>query len=100
MIPCLEDILKIIASLINCFSPPAIVNKEADAIWGDAMLDLIDKQNTLKTRIEREHLDTKRNWVDIDAAVCLLPTMTEEQLRDITFGQFPYIASVVTFSVL
>ena len=88
MIPCLEDILKVIAGLINCFSPPAILNKDADALWGEAMLHLINNQNTFKARIEREHLDTKRNWVNMDTAICLFPSITEEQLRDITFGQF------------
>ena len=88
MIPCLEDILKVIAGLINCFSPLAILNKDVDALWGEAMLHLINNQNTFKARIEREHCDTKRNWVNMDAAMCLLPCIMEEQLRDITFRQF------------
>ena len=50
------------------------------------MLHLINNQTTFKARIEREHLDTKRNWVNMDAAMCLFPSITEEQLWDITFG--------------
>ena len=88
MIPYLEDILKIIAALINCFSPSMIMNKDTDAVWGDTMLDLLDKQNKLKARIEREHLDTGRSWMNIDVAKCLFPSVTEEQLRDITFSEF------------
>ena len=78
MIPCLEDILKVIGGLINCFSPPAILNKDADALWGEAMLHLINNQNTFRARIEREHLDTKRNWVNMDAAM-VNPSLIERK---------------------
>ena len=67
-----------IADLINCFSPPAILNKDADALWGEAMLHLINNQNTFRARIEREHLDTKRNWVNMDAAM-VNPSLIERE---------------------
>ena len=63
--------------------------QEDDVAVGARMLYLSHQVNTLKERVEMEHLDTRRSTVWKEATqVVDFPRLSEERLRELTCGTY------------
>ena len=45
------------------------------------------EENALKSRLKRYDEDTKLHWCKYNAATCVFPSLTENDIHDLTFGK-------------
>ncbi|VDI02501.1 Hypothetical predicted protein [Mytilus galloprovincialis] len=106
-IPYIGDYLRIVCSICNkYFKPLSSGDPEEDQLLGCKMIYLSKQNNLLKEKIESENLDRIRSnsttWCKIDAASIEFPSITEEDLRNLTLGVYQiklaksYVAEHVT----
>ncbi|XP_076107099.1 uncharacterized protein LOC143075538 [Mytilus galloprovincialis] len=106
-IPYIGDYLRIVCSICNkYFKPLSSGDPEEDQLLGCKMIYLSKQNNLLKEKIESENLDRIRSnsttWCKIDAASIAFPSITEEDLRNLTLGVYQiklaksYVAEHVT----
>ncbi|CAG2229897.1 unnamed protein product [Mytilus edulis] len=109
-IPYIGDYLRIVCSICNkYFKPLSSGDPEEDQLLGCKMIYLSKQNNLLKEKIESENLDRIRSnsttWCKIDAASIEFPSITEEDLRNLTLGVYQiklaksYVAEHVTETV-
>ncbi|CAF3833966.1 unnamed protein product [Rotaria sp. Silwood1] len=52
------------------------------------MREMCKEENALKNRLEQYNDETKLHWSKYDAATCIFPSLTENDIRDLTFGLY------------
>ena len=51
------------------------------------MREMWKEENVLKNRLKQYDEDTKLHWSKYNAATCVFPSLTENDIRDLTFGK-------------
>ncbi|CAC5400666.1 unnamed protein product [Mytilus coruscus] len=104
-IPYIGEYLRIVCSICNkYFKPLSSGDTQEDQLLGCKMIYLSKQNNLLKEKIESENLHRIRSssWCKIDAASVDFPSITEEDLRNLTLGVYQiklaksYVAEHVT----
>lgn len=93
--------LNIICAIINAFKKTISLNTEDDTKWAAQILMLRDKQNLLQQRLEQMNHNTRKpQWKKYDARMVNFPTLTEEDVRNICFGNyyFHFICSISSYA--
>ncbi|CAF1346131.1 unnamed protein product [Didymodactylos carnosus] len=84
----LSDYTNIICGIINKYRTAAVLDRDKDSEYADKMLTRLKDTNKVKERLSRENLTHHSKWKDQDAQNYSFPQLTEQELRDITFGIF------------
>lgn len=91
-IPYIGEYVRLVSAICNKYRAPLNTgDAESDQLLGAKMKHLAKQKNTLIERIENENLARRTgDWkkMDADDAVPNFPTMTEEELRNITLGVY------------
>lgn len=86
-IPYVGGYLKIICALINKYQTPSIIDRTDGDIWATEMSELRDRCNDLQVRLERMSAAARKpQWKKYDAKMVIFPDLTEEDVRNICFG--------------
>ena len=85
------DDLDIICAIQNKYFRPAISDRLDGEQMAETMKDLLDAPNQLK-----EFLETNKghHWKKFDAQYCIFPMLMEEDVRDITLGEYNRIFAI------
>ncbi|XP_061190345.1 uncharacterized protein LOC133198237 [Saccostrea echinata] len=88
-VPHIGDYIRIICAISNKFLPPLSSAHDDDFAVAAKMLYLSCQVNTLKERVEKENLHSRKTTMWTDASsVQDFPKLSEEQLREITCGTY------------
>lgn len=88
-IPNIGDFVRIVCALINKFRPPLRKDSIEDQATAAKMIYLAKQSNAVQQRIETEGLDSRAcKWVKMNESNANFPTLSEEQLRNITVGVY------------
>ena len=87
IIPSLPDLIRIICGLVNCYQTPASRNLSND-IYGDIMLEKLNDTNKVKERVINNNLLHHSKWKKKNAEYYSFPGITEQELLNITRGEF------------
>ena len=78
--------LDIVCALINKYHLPAIANIEDGQEIAAQMRRMWKTENTLQKYLQQINLETTLRWTRYNAAMCLFPSLTEDDVRNLTFG--------------
>lgn len=88
-IPSVGDNLRIICAIINAYQNTPNIDNEEGERWTDQMLKLLHRANQLQKRLElMASSKNKPKWKKYDATMVLFPELSEEDVRNICFGEF------------
>ncbi|XP_033726042.1 uncharacterized protein LOC117315788 [Pecten maximus] len=91
-IPAIGDYVRLVAALCNRYRTPLNTGTtEGDQLVAAKMKVLASKGNALQQRVQEENLDTRNHsWKSIDVAdaVDQFPSMSEEDIRNLTIGVY------------
>ncbi|XP_062587204.1 uncharacterized protein LOC134248846 [Saccostrea cucullata] len=88
-VPHIGDYIRIICAISNKFLPPLSSAHEDEVAMAAKMLHLSRQVNTLKERVERENLNSRKTTMWTNASsIQDFPQLSEEQLREITCGTY------------
>ena len=87
IIPSLPDLIRIVSGLVNRYQTPAIKTLNND-VYGDVMLAKLNDTNKVKERVINNDLLHHSKWRKGNAEYYSFPKITEQELLDITHGEF------------
>ncbi len=90
-IPYIAPRLNIICAFINAFGSRATNNNHDGRDMAIQMRDQFHKKNMLQERLNQLNNRKKLVWKKYDAQMCIFPSLTEDDVRNIAFGQINYI---------
>jgi hypothetical protein len=96
-LPFVGDCLDIVCALINKYYCPAIANIEDGHEIAAQMREMWKVENVLQKQLEQLNQKTTLRWSKYDAAMCLFPSLTEDDIRNLTFGIHEFGSFVKTF---
>ena len=99
-LPFVADCLDIACALINKYYCPAITNIEDGQHIAAQMREMWNMENTLQKHLQQLNQETTLRWSKYNAAMCLFPSLTEDDMRNLTFGVCEFEPSVKDFVVL
>lgn len=82
----ISDYLDIICSLINKYQCPAINDIENGREIAIKMREMLTTENRLRQRLEQHTAATSLHWSQHNASNFRFPPLTEQNIRDLTFG--------------
>ncbi|CAF4010586.1 unnamed protein product [Adineta steineri] len=83
-----RDRLGIVYALINKYYRLAIENIEEGESIGQRMREIWNVENTFQKYLREINQATTLRWSKYDAAMCFFSTLTEEDVRNLTFGSY------------
>ena len=83
----MPDLIGIICGLVNRCQTPAIRNLSND-VYGDIMLEKLNDINKIKVRVINNNLIHHSKWKNGNAEYYSFPKITEQELLNITRGEF------------
>ena len=92
----ISDYLDITCALINKYQCPAVKDTESGREIAIKMCETRTNKNRLQERLAQHIGATSLHWSKHDASSFQFPSMTEENIRDLTFGNI----KLITFSIL
>lgn len=92
-IPFISSRLQIVCSFINAFSSRATTNIDSGYEVAEQMLSQLNHKNKLQERLEQLNGERRLTWKKYDATMCLFPSMTENDVRDISLGKMKTFCS-------
>jgi hypothetical protein len=85
--------LSIICALINAYRETNTINTVIGREWAQQMRILRDKENRLQRRLEQMNSgDRKPQWKKYDAQLVIFPTLSEQDVRNICFGNYSCVS--------
>ncbi|CAF2049538.1 unnamed protein product, partial [Rotaria magnacalcarata] len=84
----ISDYLDIICALINKYQCPAVKNIENGREVAMKMREMLTTENRLQERLAKHTGTTSLHWSKHNAANFQFPSLTEENIRDRTFGSY------------
>jgi hypothetical protein len=78
--------LDVTCALINKYCSPAIKDISGGIEIAAKMREMWKEENALKKRLEQNGEEIKLHWSKYDAPTCIFPSLTENDVRDLTFG--------------
>jgi hypothetical protein len=99
-LPFISDCLDIVCALINRYYCPAIANIENGREIAIQMRNIWQEENALQKRLQLLNEKTTLHWSKCDASLCRFPSLTENDVRNLTFGMRKFTSFVKTFLVL
>jgi hypothetical protein len=78
--------LDIVCALINKYHCPAIANIENSRGIAVEMRKMWKEENALQKYLEQLNQETTLRWSKYNAAMCLFPVLTEDDVHNLTFG--------------
>ena len=73
-------------ALINKYNCPAVANIEDSQAIATQMRETWKDENILEKHLQELNKKKPLRWSKFNAAVCLFPSLTENDLRNLTFG--------------
>ena len=83
----MPDSIRSICDLVNRYQTPAIKNL-SNNVYGDIMLEKLNDTNKIKERVINNNLLHHSKWKKGNAEYYSFPEITEQELLDITRGEF------------
>ena len=99
-LPFVADCLDIVWALINKYYCSAVANIEDGQHIAEQMREMWNMENTLQKHLQQLNQETTLWWYKYNAAMCLFPSLTEDDMRNVTFGVCELEPSVKDFVVL
>ncbi len=93
-LPFVGDCLDIVCSLINKYYRPAIANIEDGQGIAAQMRAMWKMENTLQKHLQQLNKETTLHWSKYNAEMCLFPSLTEDDMRNLTFGMYEFELSI------
>ncbi len=79
--------LNIICALINTYTKTSNIDTDNEKKWSARILMLHDQENQLQQRLQQiNEGKNKVHWKKYDAKMVIFPTLTEEDVQNICFG--------------
>jgi hypothetical protein len=97
-LPSISDNLDIACALINRYFSPAIQHVNEGLEVAKRMRQMFREYNMLKNRLEHYESHARLSWRKYDAAHCILPPLTEIDLRNLTFVEKISLLILFAFS--
>jgi hypothetical protein len=82
----LPDDLDIVCALHNAFHHPAMKDPTHGIELAKIMLEQMKKENELERRLIQISNDKNMHWKKYDSRMCIFPSLTEEDVRNICCG--------------
>ncbi|CAF4184692.1 unnamed protein product [Rotaria sordida] len=82
------DDLAIVCAIINAYGSTATLNVHDDEDIAIKMLDQLTKDNILEKRLIQLEQQKVLKWVKHDGIFCLFPSLTQNDIENITFGSY------------
>lgn len=95
-LPFIGDCLDIVCAIINRYHCPAMADIRNGREIARQMRAMWKEENALQKRLELLKQRKALRWSKYDAAMCFFPSLTEEHIRNLTFGMYGYVFSVKT----
>ncbi len=92
----ISDYLDIICSLINKYQCPAVKDIDNSREVAMKMREMLTTENRLQARLAQHTGSTSMHWSKQDASNFPFPPLTEQNIRDLTFGNI----KLITFHIL
>ena len=85
-IPYIAARLNIICAFINAFGSRATNITHDAREMAMKMRERLDKKNALQHQLDQLNNKNKSAWKKCSGEMCIFPSMTEDDVRNITFG--------------
>jgi len=85
-IPFVSARLRIVCAFINAFGSRATNNTQGGYDMATQMRERFHKKNSLLDRLNRLNNQSHLVWKKYDSQFCMFPSLTEDQVRNIAFG--------------
>lgn len=78
--------LSIVCAIINAYCSTATLNVHGDEDIATKMLEQLKKDNILEKRLSELEKQKLLKWNKYDGIFCLFPSLTPNDIKNITFG--------------
>ncbi|CAF5168471.1 unnamed protein product, partial [Rotaria magnacalcarata] len=86
--PFAGNCLDIVCALINKYYCPAIANIQDGQEIAAQMREMWKAENALEQHLRELDQGETLRWSKYNAAMCLFPSLTEDDVRNLTFGSY------------